>query len=514
MKVYKTVCAASLISLFAVCSQSCSNNDDDTSSSSTKITVETKPLTRLGYSDQNSSILTTWAANDALRIIPSNGNAAQVFTLTSGQGTRVGTFSGTAPTIGDGTYTVLYPSTLTSASDFDAFSYAGQQQNADADLSGIAAFHTVKLVSTTSDYTAISFSNAQQSSIMAMTFKKIPSSIGAPTQITLTADEACFATTNASVATEASLKLANIAQTTSLTAYMALGANTANAKLSSGKTLTVKITGDQGVCYHVFTLTDDVVFAGGKRNNINVSSWTTDSKPAGSAMSISTPTFEDGVTLDDSTTPVAGTTAQFGLTSSDGWLLVGGTLSYDVNGFTATSTSTSAYNRCNPYIKFSGNQTLAADGVIYYKVKPANGKLSISDAKISITMSSFTLNGVKGVLIVDKLRGYDLGIDKDGYQWIAFDFSKVGKDAAKQSNYVLKFTPVGGSGVTYQTTDADPTNYNAAITAFHSGTDYTYNRFDFVMISSLSDKTIFESFAVGEVGTATTVDAVKARISL
>lgn len=301
MKISRTICAASLIAAGAMCLQSCSSSEDETSAAPVKITVETMPMTRLAYADQDSFMMTKWIANDALRIVPSNGSASQVFTLESGAGTTTGTFSGTTVDVGTGTYTVLYPSTLTSMADFDTFSYSGQQQDGDGSVAALAAFHSIKLVSTTSDYSTFSLTNAEQSSVMAMTFKNILSSVGTPQQITLSADESCFGTTNSSVANEVSLKLVNMKQTGSIKAYMMLGANTNKAKLSLGKKLTVKITGDKGVCYHVFKLTSDIVFAGGKRNNINVSNWST--SPDSGKTTVTSPVFANGVTLDDTSTP-------------------------------------------------------------------------------------------------------------------------------------------------------------------------------------------------------------------
>lgn len=170
MRVLKSTCAALLLFIAIINVTSCSSNDEEkeviTTTKSVKIKVITEPLTRMGYTDQDNTILTQWTANDAFRILPSNGSESQVFTLVEGAGTTIGTFEGTNPQIGEGTYTVFYPSNLKSTAGFDIFSFTDQQQDGNSNTAEIAAFHTVKLVSTTSDYTAISFAHAVQSSVV------------------------------------------------------------------------------------------------------------------------------------------------------------------------------------------------------------------------------------------------------------------------------------------------------------------------------------------------------------
>lgn len=308
MRMLKSIYAASLLSMAIMSVAGCSSSDEEEvpAGDSVKIKVEMKTLTRMGYIDKDEVITSKWAAKDALRLIPSNGNESQVFTLTDGAGTTIGTFEGANPQIGDGTYTVLFPSTLEKVSDFDSFSFAGQQQDGSSNIKGIAAYHTVKLVSTTSDYTAFSFANAVQSSVMALSFKNLPKSIGIPAQITLTADDACLAATNSTMSKEISLQLINMTASSTMTAYLALGANVNNEKLSAGKQLTVKVTGSTGKCYHVFTVDSDVIFSGGKRHGINVSNWLVDDTPVDNDIIITVPSFGDGVILDDSNTSTGG----------------------------------------------------------------------------------------------------------------------------------------------------------------------------------------------------------------
>lgn len=312
MRMLKSICAASLLSIAVMSVVSCnsSNEDEIPADGFARIKVEMNPLatltTRLGYIDQAGSIITSWAKNDALRIIPANGNESRVFTLEEGAGTPVGTFVGTAPDVGDGTYTVLYPSTLQSAEAFDTFSFEGQRQNGSSNIKGITAYHTVKLVSATSDYTAFSFADAAQSSVMVLSLRKLPEYLGAPRQITLEAEEACLATTNSTVSNTISLKLDNLTASPTLIAYLALGANTGNAKLSAGKQLVVSITGDEGRCYKTFIPDTDIVFAGGKRHAINISNWDLDDTPLDKDANVTVPSFGDGVILDDSATEIGG----------------------------------------------------------------------------------------------------------------------------------------------------------------------------------------------------------------
>jgi hypothetical protein len=272
MKICKAICTASLVTVLATCLQGC-DSDDGMSAPMVRINVESCSATRMAYADENNFILTTWSEDDALRIIPSNGKASQVFKLITGEGTRLGTFQGAAPEVEDSTFTVLYPASLSTVADFDAFSYKGQVQDGDSSMTGVVAFHTVKLVSTTPDFTAFSFSNAVQSSLIVMSLNNLPSSIGVPTQVTLTADEACFAVTNSTVDKEIALQFKNMKQTTKITAYLMLGVNSDNAKLTAGKTMTVTVAGDKGSCHHTFTFKSDAVFTGGNRHNINVNTW-------------------------------------------------------------------------------------------------------------------------------------------------------------------------------------------------------------------------------------------------
>lgn len=316
MRMLKSICAASLLSFAAISVASCSSNsneDEIPADGLTRIRVTMNSLnTRLGYVDQADGLITSWTRNDAFRIIPDNGNESQVFTLAEGAGTPVGTFVGTAPEVGDGTYTVLFPSTLQSVEEFDTFSFAGQQQDGSSNVKGIAAYHTVKLAGTTPDYTAFSFANAIQSSVMVLSFKKLPDYVGSPTQITLTADENCLPTTNVTVSNEISLKLVNMTASPTLTAYLVLGANPGNAKLSAGKQLKINVTGTTGRCYKTFVMESDVVFAGGKRHVINISNWDLDDTPIDKDIIVTVPSFGDGVILDDSNTSTGGNTPSFG----------------------------------------------------------------------------------------------------------------------------------------------------------------------------------------------------------
>lgn len=203
------------------------------------------------------------------------------------------------------------------------------------------------------------------------------------------------------------------------------------------------------------------------------------------------------------TTRVAGQSA-WDITSGGGWQLKGGTIDFSEKGITFHADKG---NRCNPYTKSThavNNKT-----VIYYKVKPVKDVLSIKDAKISIFIPDYSLNEEEGMLNIKQLRGYEVGRDKKGNTWVAFDLSKLGIDNKKQSAYTFEFQVKGSDKAVYSSKDSNTDTYNVILKDLKEN-EYAGNRFDFVLISKLDEGN--ESFTMSELGTAASVEEVKAKI--
>lgn len=203
------------------------------------------------------------------------------------------------------------------------------------------------------------------------------------------------------------------------------------------------------------------------------------------------------------TTKVAAQTV-WDITSGGSWQLKGGTIAYSDKGIIFHADKG---NRCNPYTK--STHAVSSKTVIYYKVKAAKDVLSIRDAKVSIYLPDYSLNGEEGTLNIKQLRGYEVGKDKKGNIWVAFDLSKLGADSKKQGTYTFEFQVKGSDKVQYTSKDANASTYNAILKDLKEN-EYAGNRFDFVLISKLNEGN--ESFTIGELGTAASVEEVKAKI--
>lgn len=482
----KTIKSISLLAAFAgIVMAGCANEDiveSNNTSSDNEISIEAYSgndvQTRLGYTDDGTSITIKWATGDAFKIIPTkSGSSPRDFTLSSGAGTALGVFTGIEPDVDATGYTVLYPSTLSDPAAFDAFSYSEQIQEGNDNTSHLTTFHAIKLAVNSADITSINFggSGVAQSSLLVLNLNDLPASVGTPQSVAISAEEACLGVTNHSMGTDVSLGLHGFSAISStdrnIKVYLMLGVNGDNATLPAGKKLTVTLVGTEGSCKANFkSPAAGLCFAGGKRNSITASKWEVEEVPflfdLTQGWAINDGTFE----------PIAGEGVKF------------------------TSTSAKYYNRCNPYMKdINPAVSLPRDKVLYYQAKAFKGsEISLSNAKISIFINEvMNINGVEGTVTIVQYKANAVGTDKDQYQWFAFDLSQLGADENHQPD--IKFRPTNGTEAVYKPTNTDM--YNALVTAI-KGTNFTFKRIDFILMSNLSVTTEFESFLVKELGVA------------
>lgn len=489
----KTIKSVSLLAALAgIVITGCSNEDmlesnHNNASSYNQISIKAyagnDAQTRMGYEDNGSAVAIKWTEGDAFTIIPAKAGAdAQVFTLAEGANTNAGTFNGYAPDVDASGYTVLYPGKLANTAAFDAFSYSGQAQNGNDNTAHLTAFHTIKLAVNSSDVTSINFGDAAtvQSSLLVLNLKNLPEGVGTPQSVAIHAEEACLAVTNNTVGTDVSLNLNGFPAITSgnnsIKAYLMLGANGDNAACAEGKKLTVTLVGSDGSYTASFTApAGGLCFAGGKRNSITASKW------------------EEVV---EETEPVL-----FDILGGN-WN--GGTKEEVTEGLKFTSTgSGSNAKRCDINLQgFDYPLSLLSNQVLYYQIKPSLGAFSLKDAKVSVYFKgNVTVEGLgEGTLKITQYKGEDLGKDKDGFQWVGFDLSKLGSDSNHQAE--MRFKPIGGTETPYKTGTDEYENIVQLCKAGIATESLVFNRLDFILISDLTDQNQKEAFILKESGIA------------
>lgn len=239
------------------------------------------PDTRMDYTPNTDAtiggLITTWTEGDAFNIVPMYSTAVETFTLVAGAGTSTGTFEGTAPDDKGEGYIILHPSTIKSTKEFLNFSYTGQTQKGNNNLTHLTAYHSMELL--TKDYTTIDFSKPlYQSSCMKFVLT-LPEAI-IPKKITLDSADGstCFFTTNGKFVKESakpdasslSLLLDNFDATNTITAYMMMAYLDVTLP-AAGITVTVVAADGSNYTQTIVPASDKLSLAGGKMHTITAS---------------------------------------------------------------------------------------------------------------------------------------------------------------------------------------------------------------------------------------------------
>jgi len=224
------------------------------------------PSTRLAYEDQTAGgVLVTWSAGDAFKVY--GATDAALFTLSGGEGTTQGNFTGTAPTSGapDGGYSLLYPAQRTTGATWAeaTATVLGQVQTGNgmqsAHLAHLAAYNYMRATSVSDLETVpVTFVHLMAMMRFDLTLDGYDATTdGAPVLLTLTSDtgkpffESIQASTGAgdpnsqSTSLSLSLKDATPADGGTLRAYLMM----VPATLPAGSKLTVSLITEKGTRY-------------------------------------------------------------------------------------------------------------------------------------------------------------------------------------------------------------------------------------------------------------------------
>lgn len=134
------------------------------------VSLNADPVTRTNYAMDGNNLKTSWAAGDRVAITPALWQYfdAGVYVVSDpGSATSVFTKEQAVGSTND-TYGVFYPGDkIKSTAQFSKFYYTGQVQKKSDPMGHIGSYHSMR--TSTSDYTTISFSSADQSSCLKMT---------------------------------------------------------------------------------------------------------------------------------------------------------------------------------------------------------------------------------------------------------------------------------------------------------------------------------------------------------
>lgn len=263
---------------------------------------DSEVATRLTYNDSRSMIKTKWEEDDVIYLNgqPSTSNYSYPLVLDSGAGTNVGTFrlSGTY-SINSYVWALYFPGDrIREESDFLKFSYKGQVQKGNSDLSHLKGYHSVRYLRSEdvtpvniNEMTAVDFSggNVQQSGCMKFNLSGLDPMVPAAIYLEyINPDgqiENCFYTYNilnyyygafAPVQEQNSnvcLKLEGFERTTEITAYMMMSNADVQVK-KGGKFRVTVVEDDGGRCYCDKLINADATLSGGELNTITCTSWT------------------------------------------------------------------------------------------------------------------------------------------------------------------------------------------------------------------------------------------------
>ena len=257
------------------------------SSTDRNLSSANKPGTRMVYTPDEASagLKIKWEKDDAFKIGPINDiynpASVQTFTLTTGENTTEGTFSGTAPAK-DNMYVILHPASIEDYDDFYLFSYTVQEQTGNDNRSHLTKFHSI--IKYVTDYTTIDFSTIDTDKYEAqsscMKFVLTPGAAITPTKITLASADGdeCFYKNNSNLVipvSSLSLNLSNftpIAANGTITAYMMMSCATVTLP-DAGITVTVDAT-DGSSYAQTIVPASRTQLAGGKMHTITAKNMT------------------------------------------------------------------------------------------------------------------------------------------------------------------------------------------------------------------------------------------------
>ena len=249
-----------------------------------------EPETRTTYVMEDGLLKTSWAEGDVVAVTPDLYKYLYAGTYkVTDPGSSSGVFQRvTSVTATGSTYGVFYPgSKIKSTAQFTRFTYTGQVQKKDDPMGHIGAYHSMR--TSTTDYSNINFSGADQSSCMKLTLKGM--TFHNPVKIEVDVAGASRFYNNNSVSgnytyytidaptdltsvSSISLELEGYGDESSIEAWIMMSNNTVT--LRSGDDLRVFVYQEDGKRYvaHI-PITQTVTLSGGNWHNLKVKNgWT------------------------------------------------------------------------------------------------------------------------------------------------------------------------------------------------------------------------------------------------
>jgi len=264
--------------------------------------------TKMTFGEDQSSLIATWSAGDAISLTPSitTSSDSRVYTLVSGEGESTAKFICEDPVdVKSTSWTAYFPSSVKCESDYNNFSFAGQVQNGDNSSAHLSAYNLMKKTVTFSEASPapkeISFSgdNFSQTSCMKIVISNLPEAIIADSLIfeSYRYSTKYYGGINTKVVTTPllSMKMSFTSMTvsTSLTAYMMLPAK--NTIFSNGEFFKITVKAADGTTYTTerkFTSTTKL--EAGKYHTLKISKlWIKDEGIDGTWGTFQNPTATD-----------------------------------------------------------------------------------------------------------------------------------------------------------------------------------------------------------------------------
>lgn len=248
------------------CSRGAANNGEVVQKSETiKVTLPSS-ITKVSVSDNGSFYPLSWQLGDEITII---GSSVNTFSILPGFTATVAEFSGL--TVGGFKYKIIHPGTITSITGFNEYDYtkAVQSTNGSMDhikyVTAITDSKTYKDVTFSREWAEANGATFTQSSVLKVE-AVLPENATAATRLTLSSDNPCFYTTNASTSPvrEVSLSLNGVivGDDSKLTAYIELPGKEISLPAGSGIKVSVETLDASYV--QTYTLASGLTISGGK----------------------------------------------------------------------------------------------------------------------------------------------------------------------------------------------------------------------------------------------------------